>query len=258
VSRPKLLLVPFVTELEWEKIRPSLEAWGELATYDAPGVGGEPLPAGVEPANGDDEREAADVLSAWREATARRGIEEVDRREWSRFFIATDSYGIATGVRTAEIAADRVAGIAIGHAALSQTREGDRPAASREIFEAMGALLRADREAFIAHGIAQMTQGSIDDELAKRWLERFPEAEIVNTLWDALGHDPEPIGERLERLGLPLLLGQHVGCLARTEEGFEDIVAAFPDAATVRCEEACLASPAFAAALRDFCSALAD
>jgi hypothetical protein len=42
--RPRLLLVPEFTELEWV-IRPKLAEWAEVATYDPPGVGGEPIPA---------------------------------------------------------------------------------------------------------------------------------------------------------------------------------------------------------------------
>jgi hypothetical protein len=52
------------------------------------------------------------------------------------------------------------------------------------------------------------------------------------------------------------LLGQHVGCLGSTEEGYQDIVAQFPEAATVSCPEACSASPTFAEALREFCGGL--
>jgi hypothetical protein len=37
-----LLLVPSFTELEWEPIRPQLEEWAEVASFDLPGVGDEP------------------------------------------------------------------------------------------------------------------------------------------------------------------------------------------------------------------------
>jgi hypothetical protein len=52
---------------------------------------------------------------------------------------------------------------------------------------------------------------------------------------------------------MPLLLAKHEGCLGSTDEGFEDIVAAFPEAETVICPEACSSSPAFADAIRRFC-----
>ena len=50
-----------------------------------------------------------------------------------------------------------------------------------------------------------------------------------------------------------MLLAQHVGCLSKTQEGYDDIVAEFPDAATIGCPEARAASPAFAEALQRFC-----
>jgi hypothetical protein len=67
--------------------------------------------------------------------------------------------------------------------------------------------------------------------------------------------DDVEIGDLLERLDCPLLFAEHEGCLGSTEEGFEDAVAAFPKARTVTTTAAPLASPAFAEALREFCSA---
>ena len=37
----RILLVPSLTELEWP-IRPLIEEWAEVASFDAPGVGDEP------------------------------------------------------------------------------------------------------------------------------------------------------------------------------------------------------------------------
>jgi len=42
--------------------------------------------------------------------------------------------------------------------------------------------------------------------------------------------------------------------LVETEEGFEDAIAACPDAKVVRCADACASSPEFEAALREFCA----
>ena len=42
MDRSRLLLVPSFTELEWEPIRPQLEEWAEVASFDLPGVGNEP------------------------------------------------------------------------------------------------------------------------------------------------------------------------------------------------------------------------
>ena len=85
-------------------------------------------------------------------------------------------------------------------------------------------------------------------------VERFPNSDLAVLLWDALGMEREPIGDRIDTLELPLLLGQHVGCLGSTDEGYRDIVARFPEAATASCPEACSVSPTFAEALRGFCT----
>jgi ketosteroid isomerase-like protein len=131
--------------------------------------------------------------------------------------------------------------------------EGDRPALSREVWAAMGTLLRTDRESFIRHGLSQVTAGSVSEDAAGRMIERFPNSRLAVAVWDALGEDPESVEDDLAELGLPMLFGQHAGCLSSTEEGFADIVARFPQAATVSCPEACGTSPTFAEALREFC-----
>jgi hypothetical protein len=69
VNRPRLLLVPEFTELEWAPIRPQLEEWSEVASYDPPGVGDEP------------EAETLD-----RAAIVQRGFKELDHREWASCF----------------------------------------------------------------------------------------------------------------------------------------------------------------------------
>ena len=102
-----------------------------------------------------------------------------------------------------------------------------------------------------------MTRGGVDDETAQEMMERFPDLELVAAMVEALGTEAEPIGDELAALDLPLLLAKHEGCLGRTDEGFEDVVAAFPDAETVLCPETCSSSPAFAAALRRFAERLA-
>ena len=45
--RPRLLLVPSFTELEWG-IRPELEEWAEVVSFDCPGVGGNEIPFEIE------------------------------------------------------------------------------------------------------------------------------------------------------------------------------------------------------------------
>ena len=117
-------------------------------------------------------------------------------------------------------------------------------------------LARQGNEAFVRYGIAQMTRGAISEEVAAEMVSRFPDMELVRAILGALAGEPEPIGDDLAGLDLPLLLVKHEGCLARTDEGYDDIVAAFPEARTVICAEACSSSPAFAAALRELCGSL--
>jgi hypothetical protein len=57
-------------------------------------------------------------------------------------------------------------------------------------------------------------------------------------------------------LEVPLLLAKHDGCLGWTDVGWEDAVAAFSDATTMKTSEKPSCSPALADALRSFCSAL--
>ena len=250
--RPRLLLVPAFTELQWT-IKPLLEEWAEVASYDPPGVGSEPLPDGAQLRQGMPEADRRAALGEWRRAAAQRGLDEVDRRGWERFFAVVDGEGTPTAVRLAKERAAAVQGVAIGHAALSHSTEGERRPINGEVWSGMGALLKTDRQAFIRYGIAQVTAGSVSDEVAGRMVERFPHRELASGVWEAMGAEPEPIGDDLTALGVPLLLGEHVGCLGSTEEGYQDMLARFPDAATVACPEACSASPAFAEALRDFC-----
>ena len=255
-ERPRLLLVPSFTELQWT-IKPLVEEWAEVASYDSPGVGSEPMPPGLEPMPDMPESARRAALSEWRRSASERGLEEVDRLGWERFFVAVDGEGIPTALKLAKARTEAVQGIAMGHAALSRSTEGERPAINKEVWAAMATLLRTDREAFIRYGIAQVTAGSMSAEVAGRIVDRFPTSELAVALWETLGIDPEPIADDLVALGLPLLLGQHVGCLGSTEEGYEDIVARFPEAATVSCPEACSASPTFGDALREFCGAAA-
>lgn len=250
----RLLLVPSFTELEWG-IRPLLEEWAEVATFDMPGTGEEPLPDGLrrdDYARGIDH----DALMAWRDAGAERALAEVERRKWENFVVATDSHGAPTAVRVAERSEDGILGLALGHASLSSDTEGHRAPMRGEIWAAFGQLARQGKEEFVRYGLAQMTRGGIAEDLADEMIERFHDMDLVAAMVDALGREPEPIGDQLAALDLPVLLAKHEGCLGRTDEGFEDIVAFFPAARTVICPETCSSSAAFAQALEAFCQEL--
>jgi pimeloyl-ACP methyl ester carboxylesterase len=245
VSKPQLLLIPEFTELEWV-IRPLLDQWAEVATYDPPGVGDEPI-----------EEEEIEALRLGkrrvRELLVRRGLGEVDRRGWNRFFLVADAWGNATALRIALERHDAVRGISLGHASLSYAMSGERAPVNREIWAGMRQLLRQDHREFIRYGIVQMTRGSVDEALAKQMVERFPEREFIELAWEALATEHEPIGGMLSQISCPLLLTQHQGCIGFTEDGFEDAVAAFPNARVARVPDAPGASEQFADALKDFC-----
>jgi pimeloyl-ACP methyl ester carboxylesterase len=244
VARPRILLCPQFTEIEWV-IAPELEQWAEVATFDAPGVGGQPMPGG-------------DVRELTREVIADRGLEDIDERGWDSFFVAGDALGTATAVRLARRRPDAVLGIALGHASLSYDTEGERAPVNGEIHAAMGQLLRNDYDSFVRYGITQMTQGTFDEDLAQRMVERLPPMEIAAAVWDAMDDLDEPIGEMLRDLDKPLLFAKHDSCIAHSGEGFDDAVSAFPEAQTVVCERGPSTDPAFAAALRDFCEGVLE
>lgn len=234
MSRPCLLLVPEFTEVQWT-IRPSLETWAEVASYDPPGVGDEPSRAPLT-----------------REAIAERGLEEVRARGWQRFFVVADGWAIAPAVRIAARSQDRVDGLALGHARLSDRLEGPRAPTNKAVYEGMTELIRNDALAFLRHGIVQATGGSVEEAVAEEMVNRFPGA-VIEAGWEELTR-VEDFGDQLDALDIPMLLGKHEGCLMSTEEGYEDAVEAFPNARTVITSGACCVDPEFAEALREFCA----
>jgi hypothetical protein len=223
-----------------------------VATFDMPGVGDQRLPEDLEP----DPKRAPELLARWREAGTDRALQEPGRRGWDHFFVITDSRGVATAVEVAARRREAVQGLAIGRASLSKSADGDPAPERAGIWTALAQLAKQGNEAFVRYGIAQATRGGIDEETAQQMIERFPDMDLVSAMVEALGRNPEPIGDDLTAMDLPLLLAKHEGCLGSTDEGFEDIVAAFPEADAVICPEACSSSPAFADAIRRFCEQL--
>ena len=238
IARPRLLLVPEFTEVGWT-IKPALEEWADVASYDPPGVGSEPAP-----------REGSTAIAP--QLVAERGLVEVDRRGWERFVLVADSWALAVAALIARARPHALAGVALGHACLSFRRGGERPPKSSAVWEALTQLLRQDHEAFIRHGIAQATGGSIDQDLAQRMLDRFPD-DLVVSAWEALTAEDQDFGDVLLGLDCPMLLAKHQGCLVSTDEGFEDAVAALPTARTVSSTVSPQSSPEFTEALRSFC-----
>lgn len=239
MERPRLLLVPQVTELEW-LIRGELESWAEVATYDAPGVGDEPP-----------------VDDFGSEAVARRGVEEVGRRGWDEYFVVADEFGAAAATRIAVEAKDAVLGIAIGHARLSNSLTGERPAVNREVHSACVHLMQTDprtfvRQLFLMTG-GEDSQGGFGQNLVDDYFQRVP-MELERIFWETRTFEGERIGERLAQIDKPMLFARHKGCLLFTDEGFEDAVAAFPDARAITCAAKPGTDVEFAHALRAFCA----
>jgi pimeloyl-ACP methyl ester carboxylesterase len=241
VPRPRILLCPQFTEVEWA-IAPQLSEWAEVATFDAPGVGDEPMPENAQ-------------LGIDRELVVQRGLKELERQGWDSYFVVGDAWGTATAVRIAAAQPGPALGIALGHASPDYRGEGERPAVNGELVAAMTQLMRSDYDSFVRYGLTQFTQGGFDEDIASRMVERFPPMEITSRVWELLVERPEPIGELLQQLDMPMLLAKHEGCLVFTPEGYEDLVSSFPDAEQVSVEKATSASDEFAVALRHFCLA---
>jgi pimeloyl-ACP methyl ester carboxylesterase len=239
VSRPRILLCPQFTEVEWT-IAPQLSEWAEVATFDAPGVGNEPIPGG-------------DPMGFDRELVVQRALQEIEKLGWDSYFVVGDAWGTATAVRVAAARPDPVHGLALGHASLSYQREGGRPAVSKEVIAAMTQLLRSDYDSFVRYGMTQFTQGAFDEETSERIVARFPPMDVAAQVWEMNVDRAEPIGELLGQLDMPILLAKHDGCLVFTAEGYDDAVRALPDAHRTSVGRTPSASDEFAAALRDFC-----
>jgi hypothetical protein len=242
MERPRLLLVPMLTELEWA-IKPLLQPWAEVTSYDAPGVGEEPA-----------------VEDPGSEATARRGLEEADRRGWDSFIVVADEFGLAAAAHIAVAAGDRLRAIALGHARVSNAVDGPRPALNREVLLGIQSLLRTDPRTFVRQ-LFRMTggetaEGGYGETMVEEFLRRVP-MEVAEPFYQARIGEGEAMAEQLAALDVPMLLAQHKGCLMFTEEGFEDAVRAFPNARVFRCNEKPSTSAEFVPVLREFCTTLA-
>jgi pimeloyl-ACP methyl ester carboxylesterase len=154
--KPCLLLVPEFTEVEW-RIRPQLEQWATVRSFDPPGIGAEP---------------PAKRLS--REAIIRRGLDELDDWGCERVVVVADGWGIPTAAGIAARRRELVAGMALGHAKLSNRREGHDAPINAEIYAAMSRLIETDAPSFVRVAIAQVTGGSVDEEHAQAMLARLP------------------------------------------------------------------------------------
>jgi pimeloyl-ACP methyl ester carboxylesterase len=237
MGRPRILLVPTVTEVEWT-IKPLLEEWAEVASFDAPGVGGEP------------------ATETTREAIVARGLAEIGRRRWDSCVIVGDEAGAVQAVRIAGATPRAVRAIALGHPALSFKRTGARRGLNGEVFDALLQVARTDYRSFV-RALCQLTQHAYDDEMADRYMERVPQEVALPYMERMLSEaDAEQVEPTLRELQVPMLLVEHRGCIAWTAESFDDAVAAFPEASTASVEIKPSCSPEFAEILKRFCEEL--
>jgi pimeloyl-ACP methyl ester carboxylesterase len=237
VARPRLLLMPTVTEVEW-RIRPLLEDWAEVASFDAPGIGEEP---GTE---------------FTVEAIVERGLAELDALGWDRFVPVGDEIGAAQAIRLAGRRPEAVEAIALGHPALSLRSAGDRSPLNGDVVTALVQMARTDFRSYV-RALSQLTQNAYDDELADLYMERVRPETIeayMEALFDSAAQ--EDLKPSLSALEVPMLLVEHRGCLMWTREGWEDFTAAFPRATTATMELKPSVNPEFASLLREFCAAL--
>jgi pimeloyl-ACP methyl ester carboxylesterase len=237
MTRPHLLLVPTLTELEWQ-IRPLLEEWAEVASFDVPGVGEEPP-----------------VDDPGPEVVIDCGAAEIDRRGWDRCVVVGDEFGVPQAVRIAAARPNAVDGLALGHAALSLHTDGPRAALNGEVHEALTRMIRTDFRSYV-RALSQVTQQAYDDEFADRYMERVPQETAIAYEGTLLSLGLQDLEETLRSLDVPMLLVEHKGCLLWQREGFEDIVKAFPRASTGSMELKPSVNPEFAALLREFCERL--
>jgi hypothetical protein len=244
VERPRLLLIPEFTELEWA-IKPQLEEWADVVSYDAPGARG----TSVTDAEVDD---LASDARKRRTLTAERGLEEMAQRGWESCVVVADSSAVATACRLVGSRPEAAQALALGHACLSLDSEGDRAPINEQVRSAMISLSGEDREEFARHALTQLTGGSYDEELAARIVERVP-MKLLTEAW--LQGTDKSNDELLDGAECPMLFVKHEGCLMYTDEGFEDVAAAFPEAETAAVPDKPSVSPEFGARLREFVQA---
>ena len=233
----RILLVPTVTEVEW-KIKPLLEEWAEVASFDAPGVGTEPM---TEPTI---------------EGIVARGLAELDRRGWDRCVVVGDEVGAAQAARLAAERPSAARALVMGHPTLDLNAGGRRPALNPEVRAALLQIARNDYRAYV-RALTQVTQDAYDEELADEYMARATQevtTSYVQEFFDRAERvDLLPL---LRSLDVPMLLVEHAGCLMWTREGFEDAIAALPDAIRTSVDQKPSVSPAFAAILKDFVESL--
>lgn len=237
MTRPRVLLVPQLSELEWPIAR-LLREWADVATFDAPGVGSEPADGALTHAS-----------------VARRALAELDARGWDSCVVVADEWGLANAIEIARQRPGAVAAMALGHACLSFSPEGREAAVQSGVMDALSQMARTNFRTWARH-MTQITRGAYDDALTEEFLARVPQQLAMEFFKSPEFDDPGPVRETLASLRVPLLFAEHTECLLFTHEGFETAVAAFPEARVMRLPDKPSTSPEFAEALRELCESL--
>ena len=180
-------------------------------------------------------RRRAAVDDAGSEATGRRGLEEVDRRGWDASWSSRTSSAWSRP-RTS------LPRRAIGSGDRARARAGVercRPARGRRstarCCSGIQSLLRTDPRTFVQAALqddrrrGRRRADTAARRLVDEWLRRVP-MDVAEPFYEAARTRARKWEQRLARLDVPMLLAQHTGCLMFTDEGFEDAVAALPDA----------------------------
>ncbi len=237
MPRPRLLLVPTATEVEW-RIKPLLEEWAEVASFDIPDIGGTPSNPSAQ-------------------AIVEAGLAEIDARDWPSCVVVGDEVGAAQAVRLAAARPDVVGGLALGHPSLSLSGDGPRAPLNPEVRDALLRVGRSDFRSYV-RALTQVTQQGYGEDFADEFTERVSQDGLDAYMQRLLGPEGnEDLGPLLRSVTAPVLLVEHENCLMWTHEGFEAATAALPDAETANLAVKPSVSPDFAELLRGFCGRLA-
>jgi pimeloyl-ACP methyl ester carboxylesterase len=220
----RILFVPALAAVEREAFREMAQDWATVESFD--------LPA------------SSSIDEAVAAAAAR-----VDELGWERYAIAGESYSQAVAVALATMHADRLDGVALGHAVAHFVVEGDRAAVNPAVFQALRQLLETDYMAF-ARAITQVSGGAITDEAMEAFVASVPQP-VARAWMTTLVESRPPMAAGLRDVDVPVLLGEHRGCFMWTHEGFEDAVAAVPHARAMSCEAPPMLDSNFHSALRE-------
>jgi pimeloyl-ACP methyl ester carboxylesterase len=229
-----------LTHLEW-RTKPQLEQWAEVASFDAPGI-----------ARGSEGLATLDAI-------ADAGLLTLDRLGWDRCTVVADEFGVSIAARITAARPDAVQALALGHARLSNRATGERSPVNTDVLAAFQGLARTDYRSWV-RAFGRLSAGAggaagYDEEFIEHFLERVrPEAPA--TYMEQTFADQRSWEESFRSLDVPMLLVEHRGCLLFTREGYEDAIAAFPEAESGSVAVKPSASPEFAELLQTLSSRL--